>query len=377
MGTAADIRRGNRIYWMDNLRSITILLVVLYHVGGVYEAAGLWGWFWIVDDPATLTWVGILGIMFDIMVMPIMFFIAGYLVPPSLENRTPGAFIKGKFKRLMIPWLIAVSILIPVYKFIFLYSRNLPQEVWTSYFHITHPNSQNWLWFLPVLFAFNLIYLLITKLPVKLPGLSLKKMIWGTLILSFLYSFIVGGLVGFRSWTLTPVFDFENERLVLYLLAFLLGGYFFRSGVFAERPKGKMLYNIVNGIAWIPVTAHIFARILPFFYLDEFAITPVYRLVWWLTFDLSLISLMFVMIESFRRYFDKPGPIWDHLNRNSYGVYVIHVIYIGVFGTLLLNHELPALVKYPTLFILTYGVGNFTITFYRLIKQKIMSGKDH
>ena len=53
--------RGKRIHWMDNLRTIIIFLVVLYHVGGVYEAAGLWGWFWIVDDPATITWVGIVG----------------------------------------------------------------------------------------------------------------------------------------------------------------------------------------------------------------------------------------------------------------------------------------------------------------------------
>ena len=30
--------KEKRIYWMDNLRSITILLVVLYHVGGVYES---------------------------------------------------------------------------------------------------------------------------------------------------------------------------------------------------------------------------------------------------------------------------------------------------------------------------------------------------
>ena len=47
--------KGKRIHWMDNLRTIVISLVVLYHVGGVYEAAGLWGWFWIVDDPATIT----------------------------------------------------------------------------------------------------------------------------------------------------------------------------------------------------------------------------------------------------------------------------------------------------------------------------------
>ena len=57
--TEKTIQKGNRIYWMDNLKSIIIFLVVLYHVGGVYESAGLWGWFWIVDDPDTITWAGI------------------------------------------------------------------------------------------------------------------------------------------------------------------------------------------------------------------------------------------------------------------------------------------------------------------------------
>ena len=155
--------KGKRIHWMDNLRTIIILLVVLYHVGGVYESAGLWGWFWIVDDPDTITWVGIVGIIFDIMVMPIMFFISGYLAPASLKNKTGWEFLKGKFKRLMFPWVIAVFTLIPIYKAIFLYSRGLPQEKWTTYFHITNPNSQNWLWFLPVLFVFNMLYLLLSK----------------------------------------------------------------------------------------------------------------------------------------------------------------------------------------------------------------------
>lgn len=33
--------KGNRLHWMDNLRTIAILLVVLYHAGGVYEATGM------------------------------------------------------------------------------------------------------------------------------------------------------------------------------------------------------------------------------------------------------------------------------------------------------------------------------------------------
>ena len=367
----------NRIHWLDNLRTITILLVVLYHIGGVYEAAGLWASFWIVDDPNTISWVGIVGIMFDIMVMPIMFFVSGYLTPNSLKNKTGWEFVKGKFKRLMIPWVIAVLTLIPLYKVIFLYSRGLPQEHWSTYFHITNPNSQNWLWFLPVLFAFDMLYLLLSKTNIKLPNLSLKVAVIGASVIGFIYSFSVGGLIGFRSWTLTPLIDFENERLLVYFMAFLLGVLCYQQNVFAEKPKSKTLYTIANSVAWLPVTGHIFARLWPFFYPNpaEFPITPLYRLAWWLSFHLSLLVLMYVMIESFWRYLDKSGRLWSELNRNSYGVYIIHVIVIGVFGTLLLNLKLPAVVKYLILIVSTYVGSNLIVSGYRFIVQTIKSSR--
>ena len=373
--TSKSTTRGNRIHWMDNLRTIIILLVVLYHVGGVYEAAGLWGWFWIVDDPATITWVGILGIVFDIFMMPTLFFVSGYLTPASLKNKSGWEFLKGKFKRLMIPWVIAVFTLIPLYKVIFLYSRNLPQENWTTYFHITNPNSQNWLWFLPLLFVFNLLYLLLSKANIRFPNLSLKSAIAGIFVIGFGYSFVIGGMLGFRSWTLTPLIDFENERLLVYFMMFLLGVYYFRQNAFAELPRSKTLYTVVSSVAWIPVTVHIFARLYPIFYPEGFAITPIYRLIWWISFDFSLLCLVYVMVESFRRYFDRTGRIWGELNRNSYGVYIIHVIVIGVFGTLLLNLTLPALVKYPLLIVSTYVASNLVVSVYRSLAQGLKSGR--
>ncbi len=375
MNNATISTKGKRINWMDNLRTIIILLVVLYHVGGVYEAAGLWGWFWIVDDPATITWVGILGIVFDIFMMPTLFFVSGYLAPASLKNKTGWEFLTGKFKRLMIPWVIAVFTLIPLYKVIFLYSRNLPQEPWTTYFHITNPNSQNWLWFLPVLFLFNLLYLLLSKANIRLSNISLKGAILGTFLIGFVYSFAIGGLLGFRSWTLTPLIDFENERLLVYFMMFLLGVLSFRQDLFAQKPQSKTLYTIVSSIAWIPITVHIFARLYPILYLEGFAVTPIYRLIWWLSFDLSLLCLVYMMVESFRRYFDKTSRIWGELNRNSYGVYIIHVIMIGVFGTLLLNLSLPALVKYPMLIVLTYVTSNLVVSVYRSLVQTVRSSR--
>ena len=367
--------RTTRIHWMDNLRTIIIFLVVLYHVGGIYEAADMWGWFWIVDDPATISWVGIVGIVFDIFMMPTLFFISGYLTPPSLGNKSDWAFLREKVKRLMIPWAIAVFTLIPIYKVIFLYSRGLPQEHWSTYFHITNPNSQNWLWFLPLLFLFNVLYLLLSKANLRLPNLSLGVAAVGASVIGFISSFGIGSLLGFRSWTLTPLIDFENERVLVYLMAYLLGALAFRRNVFATKPKRRTLYIVASSIAWLPVTGHIFARLLPFFNPEGFAVTPVYRLIWWLSFHLSLPVMVYVMVESFRFYVDRTGRIWRELNRNSYGVYIIHVIVIGVFGTLLLNLDLPALAKYPVLIVLTYVGSNLVVSAYRTLMRALKASR--
>ena len=366
-------KKKKRVHWMDNLRTIIIFLVVLYHVGGVYESAGLWGFFWIVDDPATISWVGIVGIAFDIFIMPTMFLIAGYLTPISLERKGAWVFITSKLKRLMLPWLLAVLTLIPLYKIIFLYSRGLPQENWTTYFHITNPNSQNWLWFLPLLFVFNLLYLLLTKLNVRFDKLSIKWAVVGLFVIGVIYSMGIGSWLGFRSWTLTPLLDFENEKMLVYFLYFLIGVLAFRHNIFAELPKKKTMYTIANAVGWLPVTVHIFVRIWPFFTPNpaEFEITPLYRLIWWISFHAGAISMVYLMVESFWRYVDKPGKLWGTLCQNSYGVYIIHVIMIGIFGTLLLNTDLLAVLKYLLLIISTYAGSNLLVSAYYAVKRRI------
>lgn len=361
-----------RMCWLDNLRTVVIALVALYHVGGVYESAGLWGWFWIVDDPDTFMASGIIGIMLDTLAMPAIFFISGYLVPGSLKDKTAWQFISNKAKRLLLPWALAVVTLIPLYKVIFLYSRGLPQEHWTTYFHITNPNSQNWLWFLPLLFLFNMLYLIISKSGIKFPKISLVWAVVATVLISIVSSYFIGGWLGFRSWTLTPLIDFENERVVAHFLTFLIGVLCYKEDIFAKIPEKKTLYTVGNSVAWLPVTGHIFVRLWPFFVAD-FAVTPLYRILWFLSFHLSSLVMVYVLVESFWRYLDKPGKLWGELNKNSYGVYIIHVIIIGVFGTLLLKLNIPGVVKYFSLTILTYGFSNLLVSLYRRVKKSFVS----
>jgi DMSO/TMAO reductase YedYZ heme-binding membrane subunit len=268
----------------------------------------------------------------------------------------------------MIPWAIAVFTLIPLYKVIFLYSRGLPQEHWTTYFHITSANSQNWLWFLPLLFLYDLLFLGLSRLNLKLPKISMAWAIAGATVIGFVTSFFIGSWLGFRSWTSTPLLDFENERVLMYFLAFLMGVLAYRQQVFAEQPKSKTLYIIASLVAWIPVTGHIFVCIYLFFFQQGFEITPLYRLIWHASFYISLVVMVYMMVESFRRYIAQTGSLWQVLNRNSYGVYIIHVIVIGVFGTILLNSGLPALAKYPILIMTAYVVSNLLVFGYRWLR---------
>ena len=179
----------NRIYWLDNLRTCMIFLVILLHAALVYEKTGMGALWWIVVEPSNSDLPGILFLILNIFVIATIFFVSGFVTPLSLKNKTAWAFLKCKFKRLMIPWIISVLTLIPLYKIIFLCSRNLPQESWTTYFHWSTIWSQNWLWFLPVLFLFDILYLLLSRVNITITNITLKRAVWAVFLICVIYSF--------------------------------------------------------------------------------------------------------------------------------------------------------------------------------------------
>ncbi|MBN1456561.1 MAG: acyltransferase family protein [Sedimentisphaerales bacterium] len=372
--TEQNTIEGARIRFLDNLRTFMIFLVVLIHAGGVYESSGGWGLFWIVDDPSINHLADILFFIIDIFVMSTMFFISGYTAPMSLEKKNGWSFLQSKIKRLIVPWAIAVLTLIPLYKVIYLYSRNIPQENWTSYFHWNSGIwSQNWLWFLPVLFLFNLLYMPLSKLNCLAEKITVKFAIAGMFFMGIVNSFCVD-IFGVRGWTKSPLLDFQNERLAIYFMVFLSGALCFKKNVFASKARSKKLYIITALTAWIPISLY------RFFYIKSFATAGNYvfsqavdTLMLWLWFHLSLLCLLYLSIETFRLYFDNAGAISKELNRNSYPVYIIHTIVLGGIALTMLNTAIPSLLKYFILTVSTYTVCNLTAYCYRkAIKTKIL-----
>lgn len=352
-----------RLRFLDNLRTFLIFLVVLFHAGMVYESSGLTGSFWIVDDPSTSNLPGLLNLFLDVFVMFTFFFISGFFAPASLERQGAWRFLKSKFRRLMVPWAMAVLTLIPLYKVIFLYSRGLPQESWTTYFHMTNGIfSMSWLWFLPVLFLFDVLYVLWRRL--RLPTVPLGLAAVAVFVLGTGYS-IAASVLGWIGWTKTPLADFQNERLLPYFLVFLLGALCFRRKVFDTDRRNMKLYVAVCATAWIPMNVYAMTLLNFIFRPGEYLISEGADVILlWTGFYLSLAALLYCAVATFKYYFNRQGRLGATFARLSYGVYILHVAVLGTVALGLLRLDLPGLLKYLLLVVATYLGSNLLVFAY-------------
>jgi len=378
-----------RIYFLDNLRTFLIFLVVVLHSGLVYEHVLQNSW--IVVDSVKANNIGLIRMYLDLFVMFSIFFISGYFVRYSVKSKTAWDFVKSKFKRIMVPWVIAVFTLIPAYKAIFLYSRRLPQEEWFSYFHFferagsdlsfyANNPAQNWLWFLPVLFLFQLVYLGLNKIN----WLSIKISIYSAILLTFGLGVITSVLIslnGHTGWTDTLILHFQNERLLVYFMAFLLGSLCNKLNVFETSKKNMNLYIWSNVVLTISLGIYTMVALNLFFNL----ITPnrnyfffsesIDRVLYYASAISSMLSLLYVLVHVFRFNFNKINPIMKQLNKNSYSVYIIHVIVIGVIATAMLPLSIPAFIKFLILATSAFVVSNLIVYSYQMAKQKTVNYK--
>ena len=370
-----------RLYCLDNLRTFMIFIVILYHAGFVYQWSLATNW--LVVDPIKNDSLGLVGMYLDTFVIFILFFISGYFIQSSVKSGTTWNFIKSKFKRIYLPWLIAVFTLIPAYKVIFLYSRGLPQEEWYTYFHFfrrtgsdlsyfSNDLSQHWLWFLPVLFVFQILYLILSKSKLSSINISFKTGIILTFIIGTIYSTVIS-IVGLKGWTLTTLLDFQNERLLVYFMVFLLGALCNKHKVLDIEKRNTKYVIISNLVLWISLTIFTVVAINLFINIIEpgrdfyFLSSTVDRVIYYGSEIIVMLSFIYIFIDLFKFNINKSGRIWTELNKNSYYVYIIHIVVLGLIALPLTDINIPTVIKYFILTILTFIISNTLVSIGRRI----------
>jgi len=222
----------------------------------------------------------------------------------------------------------------------------------------------SWLWFLPVLFLFDLLYLLLWKLNLPISKIPLSLAVAAVFVLGF-SSTVAASVIGWIGWTKTPLIDFQNERLLPYFLVFLLGSLCHRKKVFDTDKRNMKLYIAINATAWIPINIYLITLLNFIFRPGEYLVSEgADLLLLWFGYHLSLLALLYCAVTTFKYFFNKQGRFGAALSRLSYGVYIIHIAVLGPIALALLRIDMPGLLKYPLLTVATYVACNLIVSAY-------------
>ncbi|MDN4472027.1 acyltransferase family protein [Demequina zhanjiangensis] len=222
-----------RIVYLDGLRAFLMLFGIPYHAALAFS-----GQPWLVRSEQDSAFLWFLAEFLHVWRMPAFFVIAGFFSALILRRRGPGAWFRGRLRRLGIPLVTGVLLLWPAQWWAIGYSRMGSHEGAVSYMaDAAWPPSSAWtihLWFLVNLLLYSAVLALaaspwlrrytgavarvLVARFVARPGVCLTVFAATSVVL------VTVGLAGWEHWHLRAVTNGLVARTVLlFAPAFLLG----------------------------------------------------------------------------------------------------------------------------------------------------------
>jgi peptidoglycan/LPS O-acetylase OafA/YrhL len=343
-----------RLFFLDNLRAVAIVLVIVLHASITYMVyPPTW---WYVLDPnqsIVFTW---LVLLIDVPIMPALFFVAGYFALPSLQRRGPGGFIREKVVRLAVPWVLGVVFLAPLETYMAYVSRGTAMgylQFWTTDFWGPWVYQQSVYWFLGVLFAEFVLLAWVReaspRLRASVPRVEQprQRVFVMFIALTAAGSILVSPFFGLDDWKpIWLLFVVQPARIAFYVGFFVLGIYAERRGWFkctGFRPDlGPWGWGcVLTGIAYLG------------FRMSGTMATVPEKAVESVLFSAYCLTAVIAGVALFQRSIDSAGRAWRTLAANSFGIYYIHPLILYPLAYLLVGLSTPSLVKATILIVVT------------------------
>ena len=124
LGTASPRRRD-----LDVAREVIVGSLIFFHTARIFDDLD----FYVKSDPPyPAVSIGVIFAAF--WGMPLLFSIAGFAIWHSLEQRTVGAFVLERFKRLLVPLVVGLLLIAPPQVYYQLCSDPAYQESYLQYY---------------------------------------------------------------------------------------------------------------------------------------------------------------------------------------------------------------------------------------------------
>lgn len=353
------MQTSSRQPYLDWLRIMAILGVLVFHSAMAFVAE----WEWHLKNKETSYLLMEFNFWLSRFRMPLLFFISGTVTYFMLKNRSGSSFIRLRFRRLFVPLLFGMLVIVPPQ----LYMERLTQGFEGSLFDFypkvfefePYPNGNfSWhhLWFIFYLFVYDIVFTSVFKWSMSEKGKRfLQKLEWlakGKNI----YLVMLPGIIIFTS--LVQQYPETNDFIhdlcyVFYWLFFLLGGFFCIANPKCmdsiERNRRTsfalafLTILLINYLRWNDLEPENENGWTTYAYLSTYAMTAWF---WVMT-----------AVGYGKKYLNRKTKVLDYLNQAVYPFYILHQTVIVVIVYYVIQVQESILMKYLFTVVLSFIVS--------------------
>ncbi len=353
---------------LKNLRAFAIVMVLSFHSVLAYLASQPAApepfdsppYHWlatpILDNQR---WLGfdIYAAFQYVALMPVMFFMSGIFVWPSLVRRGSWNFVYGRLVRIGLPFVFGVFLLMPI-AYYPVYRVTAADPGWLAYWqHLTAlpfwPGGP--LWFLWELLAFDLLavalYLTVPR-SIEILGRFSASMaeapsryFLALLAIAIIAYVPLAYVFGVSDWAEFGPFGWQPDRPLLYLVYFFAGvgigvqGY--DRGLL--RPGGKLAQR---WHIWLGCAAVTFLLWMATMAPATFGHSNVLiDLCAYVAVALVVTTVCLAFSAVFLRFASARSTVTDSLSEHAYAIYLVHYVFVVWLQYALLGAAMPAIAK--------------------------------
>ncbi|WP_249870819.1 acyltransferase family protein [Oceanobacillus saliphilus] len=355
-------REVNHLFFIDNLKIVLIMLVVVHHAGQAY---GPGGW-WYFQEQERIDWLGKFFTVNAAFFMSLFFFLSAYFLPQSIERKGPIRFLKERVIRIGVPLLLGFLVMIPVLMyFYYIHFRNYETISFLPYYvniffgmgempldwsGPAWPDMQfGHLWFLEHLLVYAVVLAICTYFsPHKSVNQSCENIKMNQVYLSILgvtlATFIIRIWYPIDYWTgVLGFIQTEPAHLPQYVS-------FFALGIMASSRNWLLTLNTKIGFIWLAIGI-VLVLIL---YFGGNALYP-FLIKGGANFGslsrsfietLLCFSLVIGLVVLFREKLNGVNRLSKTLSSNVFVVYFIHVPVLVFLQYMFTNIQVSVLMKF-------------------------------
>ena len=352
-----------RKHWIDNLRWVTVLLVLFYHVIYFYNNKGVFGGIGGFGEyPAHPQYQDVVMYLLYPWFMPLLFLLAGISARYALQKQTAKEWLRARTRKLLVPGTIGLFVF---HWMVGYFNTAVAQRLGVfdgvpavAKYFIMAFSGIGPLWFIQLLWLLCLVLL-------GVRALDRSDKFWNWCGKAGLVVIILLGvlfLLGEHTLVRNPRAESADGlwnlyKPVFYLIPFLLGYFVFSHDEVQEKLKQAWIPLVVcAAVAGIVLVVTTFGQDNT---SPQYMASPLNCLYGWL----ACLALM----GWFQAEFDRTGKFAGYMTRSSFGLYIVHYLVVASLGYMMKTYtQLPPWAMYV---ILTVAVFTLSPLLYELLRR--------